>query len=75
MMIQKNYDVKLIKDIQKKGELLGKIKELFAGDCEVVLFYFSGHGNKWYNIFICEKSVSLCMEHYHFSCTGCVYHL
>lgn len=40
----KNFDVKLIKDIQTKGELLGNIKELFSDDSEVALFYYSGHG-------------------------------
>jgi len=39
-----NFDVRLITDVQTKGELKGHIKELFAGDCETALFYFSGHG-------------------------------
>lgn len=40
----RNFDVRLLTDIQTKGELKGHIKELFAGDCETALFYFSGHG-------------------------------
>lgn len=40
----KNFDVDLEINIKKKSELKGKIKELFAGDEEVALFYFSGHG-------------------------------
>ncbi|WP_347373962.1 caspase family protein [Aequorivita sp. Q41] len=39
-----NFDVRLITDIPTKAELKGKIKELFSGDAETVLFYFSGHG-------------------------------
>jgi uncharacterized caspase-like protein len=39
-----NFDVRLLTDVQTKGELKGHIKELFAGDCETALFYFSGHG-------------------------------
>lgn len=39
-----NFDVRLITDVQTKGELKGHIKELFAGVCETALFYFSGHG-------------------------------
>mgnify|MGYP004591068651 FL=1 len=40
----KNFDVDLEINIKKKSELKGKIKELFAGDEDVALFYFSGHG-------------------------------
>ncbi len=39
-----NFDVRLIKDVGTKSELKGKIRELFAGDSETSLFYFSGHG-------------------------------
>ena len=40
----KNFDVDLEINIKKKSELKGKIKELFAGEEEVAVFYFSGHG-------------------------------
>lgn len=39
-----NFDVRLLKDIPTKGDLKGHIKDLFAGDGETALFYFSGHG-------------------------------
>jgi len=42
-----NFDVKLITDMKKeitKSDLKGVIKELFEGDYETALFYFSGHG-------------------------------
>lgn len=39
-----NFDVRLLTDVSTKGDLKGHIKELFAGDCETALFYFSGHG-------------------------------
>ena len=41
---RKNFDVKLNTSIEKKGELLGYINELFKGNSEVALLYFSGHG-------------------------------
>jgi hypothetical protein len=39
-----NFDVKLKKDILSKSTLKGLITDLFSGDCDTVLFYFSGHG-------------------------------
>ena len=39
-----NFDVKLETDVPTKSELKGLIKELFRGDCETALLYFSGHG-------------------------------
>lgn len=39
-----NFDVRLLTNIKTKGDLKGQIKELFTGDCETALFYFSGHG-------------------------------
>lgn len=40
----KNFDVDLEINIEKKAELIGKVKKLFSGNAEVALFYFSGHG-------------------------------
>lgn len=39
-----NFAVKVLTDINTKGELIGSINELFSGDSETALFYFSGHG-------------------------------
>jgi len=39
-----NFDVRLLTDVMSKADLKGHIKELFSGDCETALFYFSGHG-------------------------------
>lgn len=39
-----NFDVRLITDLVTKSDLKGQIKEVFAGDSETALFYFSGHG-------------------------------
>jgi len=39
-----NFDVKLETDVPTKSDLKGLIKELFRGDCETALLYFSGHG-------------------------------
>ena len=39
-----NFDVQLEINVQTKAELRKKINALFSGDCETVLFYFSGHG-------------------------------
>jgi Caspase domain len=39
-----NFDVRLATDVESKSKLAGLIKELFSGDCETALFYFSGHG-------------------------------
>lgn len=39
-----NFDVRLITDLETKSDLRGQIKEVFSGDSETALFYFSGHG-------------------------------
>ncbi len=39
-----NFSVRLLKDVGTKSELKGQIKEVFSGDCDTALFYFSGHG-------------------------------
>ncbi|HBI33767.1 MAG TPA: peptidase C14 [Candidatus Moranbacteria bacterium] len=39
-----NFSVALKTDTQSKSVLMESIVELFNGDCETVLFYFSGHG-------------------------------
>lgn len=39
-----NFDVKLLVDTCSKEVLLDSIRELFEGNSEVCLFYFSGHG-------------------------------
>jgi uncharacterized caspase-like protein len=39
-----NFDVKLVTDISSKSELKGLIVDLFNGDSDTSLFYFSGHG-------------------------------
>lgn len=42
-----NFDIKLITDTEKevkKADLKGLIKEVFEGEHETALFYFSGHG-------------------------------
>lgn len=39
-----NYDVRLITDVPTKAELKGHIRDLFSGDADTALFYFSGHG-------------------------------
>ena len=39
-----NFDVRLQTDVLTKADLKGLIIELFNGDCDTVLFYFSGHG-------------------------------
>lgn len=39
-----NFDVKLYTDVPTKAELKGMIKELFDGECDTALFYYSGHG-------------------------------
>jgi hypothetical protein len=39
-----NFAVKLEKDIQTKSLLRGAIADLFSGDSDAALFYFSGHG-------------------------------
>lgn len=39
-----NFTVKLVTKAIAKSELKAAIEKLFAGDCEISLFYFSGHG-------------------------------
>lgn len=39
-----NFDVRLITDVPTKAELKGHIRDLFSGDADTALFYFSGHG-------------------------------
>lgn len=39
-----NFDVVTLNDIQTKKELTQAIKQCFAGDSDVALFYYSGHG-------------------------------
>lgn len=39
-----NFSIKLRTDISKKSELKGEIVELFNGEGEIALLYFSGHG-------------------------------
>src|SRR6476660_7081631 len=40
-----NFEVRLVTDAITKSALKGAIEKLFAGDCAVSLFYFSGHGH------------------------------
>lgn len=39
-----NFDVKLEINIQTKAELRKSIKDLFSGESDIALLYFSGHG-------------------------------
>lgn len=39
-----NFDVRLLTDVKTKSELKGHIKDLFDGNADTVVFYFSGHG-------------------------------
>ncbi|HHX61979.1 MAG TPA: caspase family protein [Epulopiscium sp.] len=39
-----NFDVRLAENVGTKSELKGLIFELFSGDSDIALFYFSGHG-------------------------------
>ncbi len=39
-----NFDVRLETDVPTKSDLMTAIKELFAGDSDIALLYFSGHG-------------------------------
>lgn len=39
-----NFDVREIKDVSTAGQLRGYIRDCFAGEADVALFYFSGHG-------------------------------
>lgn len=45
-----NFGVKLLSgtgptDVVTQAELREQVQELFAGDCEIALFYFAGHGH------------------------------
>lgn len=42
----KNFDVRLETNINGKSQLLADVRDLFSGDAEVALMYFSGHGSK-----------------------------
>lgn len=39
-----NFDVRLLTGVQTKAELKAEITKLFAGDNDIALLYFSGHG-------------------------------
>jgi len=39
-----NFNVTLLKDVQKKAVLKGEIIKLFAAASDIALFYFAGHG-------------------------------
>src|SRR5687768_9085410 len=39
-----NFAVRLCTDVPTKGKLLEHLENLFRGDSEIALFYFSGHG-------------------------------
>lgn len=39
-----NFDVRLVEDVETKSDLKGLIFDLFSGDSDTALFYFSGHG-------------------------------
>lgn len=39
-----NFDVKLLENVKTKADLKSQIVALFAGESDVTLFYFSGHG-------------------------------
>ncbi|MEK4528367.1 peptidase C14 [Paenibacillus sp. BGI2013] len=40
-----NFDTRLVTDVQTKSELKGLIIELFKGESDTALLYFSGHGH------------------------------
>src|SRR5260221_7757 len=45
-----NFDVKLLSgtgstNLVTRAELKEKVRELFAGDSDIALFYFAGHGH------------------------------
>lgn len=40
----RNFDVRMKNNVATRGELLEMIDELFMGDSEIALFYYSGHG-------------------------------
>lgn len=39
-----NFDVRLMTDVPTKSELMTAITELYKGDSDIALLYFSGHG-------------------------------
>jgi uncharacterized caspase-like protein len=39
-----NFSIRMELDVKVKGKLKGAIRDCFAGDEDVALFYFSGHG-------------------------------
>lgn len=39
-----NFDVKLVNDVMTKSHLKSLIIDLFSGDSDTTIFYFSGHG-------------------------------
>lgn len=39
-----NFDVRLVTNVSTKAELKGLIRDLFSGNCDTALLYFSGHG-------------------------------
>lgn len=39
-----NFDVRMMPDVQTSAEVMGAIKQLFSGDGDTALLYFSGHG-------------------------------
>lgn len=39
-----NFSTKLVNNIKTKSEFKGLVKELFEGDVDIALLYFSGHG-------------------------------
>lgn len=40
-----NFDVSLQTNVATKAQLRGMVEDLFSGDADVALFYFSGHGS------------------------------
>ena len=40
----KNFDVKLMENVQTSDEVMEEIRKLFSGEADTVLLYFSGHG-------------------------------
>lgn len=39
-----NFDVRLATDVQEKADIKEMMAELFSGECDTALLYFSGHG-------------------------------
>lgn len=39
-----NFDIRLLTDVTTKSELMTAITELFSGESDIALLYFSGHG-------------------------------